>query len=450
MRSKKKNDGHNSFFRKLIRKDNQTMKEFTFELQTVYETLKKQATYQRQRPIGVGADIQFDDLAQQSTKGRHGPSRPQREDSSDRYAQASKQQGQNRHGPHPTQPEYRHAMRRNDLGEREESYTPGFSRTEADRAEFKMTGTQQREVAPRQFSENQSRHRDRPTKSLEAIPQRRIVSLIPNVRGVDPIKARAEHQMSKAGSSSKSYLGNTIHVPSPSFVDEHRSATLGGQILVKDQLWDLTIGHVFLRDDFSMRGSLTQHPSRSASSISDIFSLDSDSDEDDGKAPVVPKWREEAGVFSQLTKDDFAAMFENVPVESFHGSLDLADQLRVIPSMSMEGDWAILYSRQSPRRQDGNWIDSDPVRRFDSLRVSKANRLEQTQPVDVLRRRLEGLEPWKCNASASLSLICLPGTEMLQKAHSLNTLCSKSFIHPELICPSNMIPRSWQQRCLGC
>ena len=356
--------------------------------------------------------------------------------------------------------------------ERYGSFTSRASEAETQRLGHKLAETWQQRVVPGKPAETKSRNVHGPIRSSPTTTEVADPKSVLNVRKTGGLKPKAERQVpdvisqkqrkqrSKGDESSRlhatennpsttisgptSYLGNTIHVTSGNFPKEERSATLGGQILVKDQLWDLTVGHIFLRNGVSIGGQSAQDQSWSVESTSDIFSLDSDAEDEEEENHT--RRLGDAGAVEQTPRDDFVT---SAQVKSSHDSFVRADKMRVIPPASMEGDWALLCSRNFPRRQSDNGIElyTSPVPK---LTVSKADRLERTQPVCVLGKGMASFRGWHCYASASPSLINLPGSSTLQEAHSLSMTCRKSLNHVRLYHLADESKcSSWRQRCLG-
>lgn len=126
---------------------------------------------------------------------------------------------------------------------------------------------------PSRLAATESRQHDRGRKSSEKWRELPSSRLMPTVQEAGEIEHEGEHRSSEGKSqemrklpaayeqrsqstttetrpseadlSSTSYVGDIITVYLELFAHEYRSATLGGQILVKDQLWDLTVGHIF-------------------------------------------------------------------------------------------------------------------------------------------------------------------------------------------------------------
>ena len=219
--------------------------------------------------------------------------------------------------------------------------------------------------------------------------------------------------------SGQSYLGDRIHVTS-SHID--RRAVLGGQVIVKDQLWDLSVGHIFLRNGTAASGKLWQDATRSTSHTSDVFSIDTDSDEEEMELAGYQGITPASDAVRLPSLDDFET---SAQIRSTDHSFVLGYQLRVIPSLSMEGDWAMLFSQNSPRRQNGNRITVDATKSGEKW-VGKVGSLEHTQVVRVLKSRGGGE---RRRASACHSLICLPGSEVLQNAQALKMTSGKSGIN---------------------
>ena len=223
-------------------------------------------------------------------------------------------------------------------------------------------------------------------------------------------------------STNASYIGDVIHVTSALFVDGwkgRRAAVIGGQIVVQNQLWDVTVGHIFLRDRTANDGHAKQEQLPSKSSDAGVFSIDTDSEEDELQALGRATTISESNAVEPPPREEFET---SVNITSGRDYFVLGDKLRIIPPLYGEGDWALLCSQNSPRRQSGNRIEKSGGATF----IDRVDSLDRTRLLYVVIPGLFGKLTLPCRASASLSLICLPGSEKLQRAHSLEVLHGKS------------------------
>jgi hypothetical protein len=209
-------------------------------------------------------------------------------------------------------------------------------------------------------------------------------------------------ELSSGPTEGRPQIGEGLSILSANFESLGRRATLGGQIVVKNLPWNLTVAHLFRRDPLGHDAASEPDDGSDTLSLSEVFDLKQESSDevdemDDADFQSVSTDMDASGLRSGTESQESFVSHPKIHCqgEDFRLSYELARQMS--PPCSIAGDWALL---QPIHRQ------VHLANQFDSGRkmgkhgyIRQAERLEESKYVNVLTTDLRWERSATCRAS---------------------------------------------------